>query len=559
MARVRRVRCQECNELVQREDLSEVNGNLICPKCLSQYSECDDCGSLVKETLSTDEDTNVCIDCYENNYGYCSNCEGKYSLDNMVLFNTELWCEECYNDSIVTCEDCGREVLTEDAHDIGGTTYHWVCDDCCSDNHICEDCGNTSITLLDGLCEDCRSETYAVDSIIEGYCYRPEPKFFGEGDRFFGVELETEPFNDDGGDINMVREVKEYVAEWAYLKHDGSLYTDGFELVTHPMTLDHHIKKFTPELFSTIKSSNYVSHTNGNCGLHIHISRKAFNSELAIVKLLEFVYGNYEEVVKKLSRRRNIISYCRDNDMSHTPKSPHEILSYNRRDRYYAINTQNTDTIELRFFRGTLIRDTFISALQFADVLVNLANNITDIFQKIEWSDVYSEVDKLGYEELSKEMDKRLNKEELIGRGYQGYKIFNEIEAGTVKVTDEAIYPTNIIWSDYDVERYTPEVLNEFNDNYMNRINLDNENSPIVPIGTTVQIMPLTMMKIMENYGRNYPAPMREYAAMIYVVSAITERGSYKLGIKGSEYDFVWDRSSFRVLSEQELSDRGLA
>lgn len=552
MDRVRRVRCQECNKLVQKEDLSEVNGNLICPECLSQYSKCEYCCCLTKNVVVTDDGTIICNDYYEANYGYCSNCERTYNLDNMVLFNDELWCEECYNDNIVTCEDCGREVLRDDAYDIGGSIYHWVCDDCCSDNHICENRRDTFMTLHDGLCEDCRSETNDIDAIIEGYCYKPEPKFFGDGDRFFGIELETEPAYDGDGDADMVREVQEYVSEWAYLKHDGSLNEGGFELVSHPMTLDHHLAKFTPELFSTISNANYVSHTNGNCGLHIHISRKAFNSELAIVKLLEFVYGNYEEVVKQLGRRKDITSYCMNNEMSDTPKSPREILSYNRRDRYNAINTQNTDTIELRFYRGTLIRDTFISALQFADVLVNVSNKITDINKKIEWSDVFTEVALLGYSELSHEMAKRLDIDTLMNKEYEGYEIEIEEEEEVNSNIEETISSSRVYWSNNDEEVYPLEVLEEFSSNYSNRIGMDYGTLPRVPIGTFVQVMPLTMMIEMRYYGRTYPEPMRDYAGTICVVSNITESGFYKLSTMEYEMGYIWDRSSFRVLSEQE-------
>ena len=166
-------------------------------------------------------------------------------------------------------------------------------------------------SLCDGLCEHCDCNN--VDNIIESYSYKPDPIFFGEGDRFFGIELETEPQDEGDEDVDMVREVQEYVSEWAYLKHDGSLNEGGFELVTHPMTLENHLEKFTPELFKTIRDAGYVSHTSGSCGLHIHISRSAFKSDLAIVKLLEFVYGNYENVVSELGRRKSITNYCSEN------------------------------------------------------------------------------------------------------------------------------------------------------------------------------------------------------------------------------------------------------
>lgn len=522
--------------------------------------ECRDCGDIVDVVVNTYEGEVICESCYADNYSTCDECGTVSHNDNTRYFDEHFYCESCYDELVGYCQNCDSEVYRDDLTDVGSNVYHWVCPDCLNDNHTCRDCGDIVESLYDGLCEGCCDDS--VDGIINSYGYKPTPKFFGEGDRFFGVELETEPLNEGYGDIDMVREVQELVSEWAYLKHDGSLNEGGFEVVTHPMTLENHLTRFTPELFKTIKSSDYVSHTNGNCGLHIHISRSAFKSDLAIVKLLEFVYGNYDNIVSKLGRRHSMTSYCRNIDRDMSYKNLDSILYHNNKDRYHAVNTKNYDTIELRFFRGTLIRDTFVSALQFADVLVNLANKITDISQKIEWSDVYLEVIRLGYNELSKEMEKRLDLVSLVKEEYEGYKIFNEIEAGTFSVPNVDIEPIftryvsdNIIWTDYDTDRYSTEVLDEFNNNYINRFIIDSGNTPIVPIGTFVQVMPLTMMKLMCAYGCTYPSNMREFAGGIYRIS--NNNTMFKLDMENGE-DFVWDRSSFRVLSGQELVDMGL-
>lgn len=62
---------------------------------------------------------------------------------------------------------------------------------------------------------------------IEDYSYKPIPNFCGDGLRYFEELLSIA--NAEGQDH-------------LYIKHDGSL-DDGFELVTHPMTLDYHLNK----------------------------------------------------------------------------------------------------------------------------------------------------------------------------------------------------------------------------------------------------------------------------------------------------------------------------
>ena len=61
------------------------------------------------------------------------------------------------------------------------------------------------------------------------------------------------------------------------------------------------------------------------------------------------------------------------------------------------------------------------------------------------------------------------------------------------------------------------------------------------------------MMRAMHRYGRFYPREMDRFAGGIYRV--INLGNFYRLE-DGNHYSF--DRSSFRVLSEQEVRDRGL-
>ena len=60
------------------------------------------------------------------------------------------------------------------------------------------------------------------------------------------------------------------------------------------------------------------------------------------------------------------------------------------RDRYRAINTTNTDTIEFRLFRGTLRLETFNATLQLVDTLVHLAQDysVAHIIHRLNWSDI---------------------------------------------------------------------------------------------------------------------------------------------------------------------------
>ena len=94
----------------------------------------------------------------------------------------------------------------------------------------CEVCGahleENEVYYEDGsdipLCRHCFHERNP-EYCIHDYSYKPEPIFYGEGTRFFGVELEI----DGGGETNKnAREllcIANRNAEHIYCKHDGSL------------------------------------------------------------------------------------------------------------------------------------------------------------------------------------------------------------------------------------------------------------------------------------------------------------------------------------------------
>ena len=59
------------------------------------------------------------------------------------------------------------------------------------------------------------------------------------GKRYFGVELEVDEGGESDSNAERVLDIANSGRELIYCKHDGSL-NDGFEIVTHPMTLDFH-------------------------------------------------------------------------------------------------------------------------------------------------------------------------------------------------------------------------------------------------------------------------------------------------------------------------------
>lgn len=67
------------------------------------------------------------------------------------------------------------------------------------------------------------------------YSYKPAPRFFGGGDTFLGVELEVIAPDYERKASGLAIETR---PTWCYAKRDGSLPGTGWEMVTHPISMN---------------------------------------------------------------------------------------------------------------------------------------------------------------------------------------------------------------------------------------------------------------------------------------------------------------------------------
>ena len=320
----------------------------------------------------------------------CSSCGGTFPKDQLTFFDDHYFCGECLFTETEVCSHCGTRIYSGDNE---GSHEHPLCRSCFESYYTnCNRCG-VLIAERDayypddesdeGYCASCHryiTEHYT----IQGYYFKPTPVFHGDGPRYFGVELEI----DEGGENHYHAETLSNLANAAanniYCKHDGSL-NDGFEIVTHPMSLDYHLhempwEKITQEAIRL----GYYSHQANTCGLHVHVSRTAFGNSLAeqecvIARILYFVEKHWDELLK-FSRRtpRQLERWAsRYGYKDH----PLDILDHAKNGdigRYASVNLENSDTIEFRIFRGTLKYNTLIATLQLVDRVCDVAISLSD-------------------------------------------------------------------------------------------------------------------------------------------------------------------------------------
>lgn len=331
---------------------------------------CDCCGAEIHEddNYFWVGDDIVCDDCRRNECGCCENCDELIYHSEAIAEDGHFVCRSCYDNEYFHCSDCGMLLHQDDIY-----TYNDI-----------------------DFCYDCYEKK---NHTIHEYSYKPEPVFYGEGKRYFGVELEVDEGGHDDDYALEILEEANYRDEHIYIKNDGSLNC-GFEIVTHPMTLSYHLDDFCWEdVLHKAVQLGYLSHQTSTCGLHVHVNRSSLGEteqqqDDAISRILYFVESNWNEMLR-FSRRTqtNINRWAARMGYEHHLK---DLLKKAKGmyGRYYAVNICPRHTIEFRLFRGTLKLETLIATLQFVNRICELGTNLTDKeVQNLSWSEFVSCID----------------------------------------------------------------------------------------------------------------------------------------------------------------------
>ena len=337
-------RNQDAYQVSDFAEFIQLDGRSRCGTCAEQYYELHG-GS--------------------DNFYYCDHCEETVRLSYTQRFDGSRYCNSCIESNVFTCDDCGDE--------------YW-----------------------DGNHNYCSAQDEEEDeSIIHSYSYRPSPYFIGSGKYHLGFELEVEARN--GSRYEGAEIAQNTLGATAYMKDDGSL-SDGFEIVTHPHTLEKYQKEFKWEVLTKLKSEGYRSWNTTSCGLHVHVSRTAFgiggdpwsmgittgsrekiilsrqSHELRFMKL---IYDNQRQVERIAGRSNN--NYAAFNDKGRLVRK----VKYGEQNngRYSAINTENDATIEVRVFKGSLRKERILSAIEFVTASVEYTRDlkVTPKNQALTW------------------------------------------------------------------------------------------------------------------------------------------------------------------------------
>lgn len=325
-------------EIHNLDDNTYINIFDSCKDCINDYSlkhYVNYCDYHHEMEIATDEFVEVewntyCYSSRGEAWNYCYNCEEAHDIDDLYYneYDGEFYCNDCY------CENCNDFVF--DYHEWDG-------------------------------------DYNPIGDSKEGV--------------YLGLELEvvtTLNINDCIGNFVEICENNNFNWQrYFHIEYDGSL-NNGVEFISQPLSFDV-AYMILPKITKYLKSANFD--VDSSCGGHIHITKNDF-SKSRMVDILQFMELNKDFIFDY--SRRNIDRFNRWSPFFNTNLGNLENIALDNvySDRYHVINFNNYETIEFRFFRGTLsyrnilANIEFIKALLFSDI--NKTNNKYKIRQIID-------------------------------------------------------------------------------------------------------------------------------------------------------------------------------
>jgi len=298
------------------------------------------------------------------------------------------WCEELDADQYA-----GNEVGTRNGSEV-------YCDDCTeSYTWSCEDCEQTfneTVEHYDYRCEECHEAR--EDMTVKRHDYKPDSwTMHGEGVAFYGIELEMEAKNSRADAVDFVATT---VADnVAIMKEDGSLSSEGFELVSHPHTFEkwNETSSEWSALLMQLEARGMNAWNQQSCGLHVHMTRKGMkpSHQTRFGLLFSRNVADWQSVARRQSSFANFAG---------EGETVKKVKQFYQCSHFDAVNFSNRDTIEVRIWRPSLNFKRVLGSI----ALVHFAREYTaaltahDVLQgALEWPRFTAWVEAQGHSEAN--------------------------------------------------------------------------------------------------------------------------------------------------------------
>jgi hypothetical protein len=368
---------------------------VLCETCANRYlSNCDICGEIefnISTIRGKNKNIRLCDRCRgilrnNNTIESCCHCGNEFFYP-LNRHNDYRYCDNCKDKVFCKCNECGEKVFYQDLKSV-----YWLdeenqwrdkyfCSVCYAKAIKCDFCHNLVKSkrqlkpFLDSMiCKVC----FENNKKVHDYTFKPKPYFIGKREGqyklpvpYFGFELEVEAEDCD------IDELVHHLPDYVYAKYDSSLNC-GFEVVSHPFTWEWWCKNknYFLDIWEYLSSEGCESYNTNTCGMHVHISKDAFDT-MQLQRLLNFIYRGDTNFIQKISQRKS--SCLREWASLETDDYDMDLKIKKKTGgfRHCALNLCAPTTVELRIFRGTLNPNSFCKNLEFSKALFDFTKQRT--------------------------------------------------------------------------------------------------------------------------------------------------------------------------------------
>lgn len=326
-------------------------------------------------------DTSMCPPSDVDEYTTCLDC-GEYYFKSVAFKLKKITgynCWNCYQSNVRLCENCSV-VSTKKMHfvHINGNQEVQVCHDCLGKFEKCIQCNSlwNIIPLVNGRCINC------LPNLIHDYMYKPDAILYNtNSDKiatpYFGIELEVEMKPEQKKLMHVIAaRFQKDIDKLAYLKKDSSI-ANGFEIVSHPMTLNFWNTN-ADAFWNALKklTKHCESWSVDNCGIHVHVGRTTFESNAHIAKFMAFINNN--RLFSAFIAERYNAKQAPFMDLTNSTTALNIASCTTPIDRHTAVNVQKTlPTVEVRIFKGNMRKRKIMKNIEFVHAVQSYTKKAT--------------------------------------------------------------------------------------------------------------------------------------------------------------------------------------
>jgi hypothetical protein len=347
--------CVGCQEVHESENLGfEGSHGSVCKNCARVCPDCSKDFNLNSGSGHAYHGGDYyCYKCTRDDFRLCNNCdEYERSGDFLTVASGNDYCSDCVSNSWHFCDTC-REYISDSDYD------H---EDECGTHHLIHSYDYTpDLNFNHTVSEFLDAKVISTNgSIIRKY------KQIG----YLGFELEVEA---NGSGKNHGAGLFENDEDIVYLKQDGSIH-NGFEIVTHPMTLDWAMEHFPWQRLDELSSLGFEGYGCDNVGVHVHVSRDGFLNESHQSRFVHFVIRNESFLCALAGRSNNSYAYFDRDALRGMSKKLRRTVST---PKYSAVNVLHKHTLEVRIFKSSVKVERVKMYLQLVDAIRLYTENMS--------------------------------------------------------------------------------------------------------------------------------------------------------------------------------------